>query len=76
MGTQRFELTQFHFHLPSEESVRGKRSDMVVHLMHRSSDGEVAGVAILVRPGAPNGAVERLWAHMPGDGGRQRAVLA
>jgi carbonic anhydrase len=74
VGTQRFELTQFHFHHPSEESVRGRRSDMVVHLMHRSSDGEVAGVAILVRPGAPNGTVAKLWEHMPATEGRQRVL--
>jgi carbonic anhydrase len=72
VGAQRFELTQFHFHHPSEESVRGRRSDMVVHLMHRSSDGEVAGVAILVRAGAANATVAKLWEHMPATEGRQR----
>jgi carbonic anhydrase len=71
VGTQRFELTQFHFHHPSEEAVHGRRSAMVVHLMHRASDGEVAGVAILVRPGAPNDTVAQLWKHMPATEGRQ-----
>lgn len=72
VGTQRFELTQFHFHHPSEESVHGRRSEMAVHLMHRSSDGEVAGVAIPIRRGAANGTVAKLWEHMPAMAGRQR----
>ncbi|MGB2665384.1 MAG: hypothetical protein WAK48_15365 [Candidatus Acidiferrum sp.] len=29
VGDKRYELTQFHFHHPSEESVQGKRYDMV-----------------------------------------------
>ena len=73
VGGKRFELTQFHFHHPSEESVHGRRAEMVVHLMHRSSDGEIAGVAVLVRSGAPNAAVRALWSHMPKMEGRQRA---
>jgi carbonic anhydrase len=71
VGAKRFELTQFHFHHPSEEAVHGKRFEMVVHLMHRSSDGEVAGVAVLVRSGAPNAAVQALRRHMPKTEGRE-----
>ena len=43
VGDQRYELTQFHFHHPSEESILGKPYDMVAHLMHESSDGKVVG---------------------------------
>lgn len=71
VGAKRYELTQFHFHHPSEEAVHGRRSAMVVHLMHRANDGEVAGVAVLVRPGRANAAVEALWSHMPKREGRQ-----
>ena len=61
MGDQRFELTKFYFHHPSEESVQGKPYDMVVHLMHESSDGKVAGVAVLLKAGRANAIVQRLW---------------
>ena len=40
---KRYQLTQLHFHRPSEERVAGKSYDMVLHLMHRAADGEVAG---------------------------------
>jgi carbonic anhydrase len=42
VGEQRYQLTQFHFHRPSEEYIHGKPYDMVVHFMHQSSDGKVA----------------------------------
>lgn len=39
VGSQRYQLTQFHFHRPSEERVQGKLYDMVLHLVHQRSDG-------------------------------------
>jgi carbonic anhydrase len=65
VGEKRYQLTQFHFHRPSEESVHGKRYDMVLHLMHTASDGEVAGVAVLLKVGRANSAIQQLWQHMP-----------
>ncbi len=62
---KRYQLTQFHFHHPSEEYIHGKPSDMVAHLMHQAADGTVAGVAVLIRTGSANPTVERIWAHMP-----------
>lgn len=40
VGEKRFELTQFHFHRPSEEYIHGKQFDMVLHLMHKDGDGK------------------------------------
>jgi carbonic anhydrase len=71
VGEQRYELTQFHFHHPSEETVDGKPYDMVVHLMHQASDGEVAGVAVLVKIGKANPAIAKLWSNMPSTEGQQ-----
>jgi carbonic anhydrase len=71
VGDKRYELTQFHFHHPSEETIEGKPYDMVVHLMHQAEDGEVAGVAILVKIGKANPAVAKLWSNMPTTEGQQ-----
>jgi carbonic anhydrase len=65
VGDVHYQLTQFHFHRPSEEYIRGKRFDMVLHLMHQSSDGKVAGVAVLLKAGRANATIAKLWAHMP-----------
>ena len=74
VGGKSYELTQFHFHRPSEEEIGGKRFDMVVHLMHQAADGSVAGVAIPLKAGKANAAVESLWAQMPSHAGTYHVV--
>jgi carbonic anhydrase len=71
VGDKRYELTQFHFHRPSEEFIHGKPSDMVIHLMHQSSDGKVAAVAVLLKAGRANAVVRQLWEHMPNTPGTE-----
>lgn len=65
VGDTRYELTQFHFHRPSEETVHGKPYDMVIHLMHAAGDGKVAAVAVLLKAGSANPTIQQLWEHMP-----------
>jgi carbonic anhydrase len=74
VGDKRYQLTQLHFHRPSEEYIHGKQYNMVVHLMHKAADGEVAGVAVLVKPGSANSAVQKIWEHMPSVEGQQKVV--
>lgn len=45
---KKYRLVQFHFHHPSEEAIDGKRSDMVVHLVHQDHDGALLVVAVLL----------------------------
>ena len=63
----RYDLIQFHFHHPSEEAVKGKLSDMVIHLVHKSADGKLAVVSVrlLEDVGNPNATLATLWAHLP-----------
>jgi carbonic anhydrase len=61
----RYELTQFHFHKPSEESIDGKRRDMVVHLVHKDDAGKLAVVAVLLQAGDTNPAIAALWNNLP-----------
>jgi carbonic anhydrase len=65
VGDKRYELTQFHFHHPSEEYLHGKQYEMVLHLMHKSGDGKVAGVAVLLKAGSANPTIRQLWEYMP-----------
>jgi len=73
-GGKRYQLTQFHFHRPSEEYIRGKPYDMVVHLMHQASDGKVAGVAVLLKAGSANATIQHIWEHMPRTQGKEEEV--
>lgn len=75
VGGDRYRLTQFHFHRPAEELVNGKQYDMVLHLMHETSDGRAAGVAVFLTKGKANATVQRLWDHMPKVVGTEESVL-
>ena len=62
---KRYELRQFHFHRPSEERVNGRAYDMVVHLVHRNDEGQLAVVAVLLEKGGENPLIQTLWNNMP-----------
>ena len=67
----RYDLLQFHFHHPGEEAVKGKLTDMDVHLVHKSADGKMAVVAVrlLEDRDAPNAVLAALWPHLPKTAG-------
>ncbi len=71
VGGHRWELVQFHFHKPSEESIDGKRSAMVAHLVHKDADGRLAVVAVLLTSGAVNPMVAALWNNWPPQKGAE-----
>ena len=54
VGDHRYQLTQFHFHHPSEEEINGKNFDMEVHLVHEDASGNTAVVAVLMKAGKVN----------------------
>ena len=71
---RRYELTQFHFHHPSEEELNGKRADMNAHFMLKGDDGKVIGVTVFIKTGRANATAAKLWAHMPPVKGPAQAV--
>lgn len=68
----RYELVQFHFHSPSEERINGRAFDMVAHLVHRSAQGRLAVVAVLLAAGREQPMLQAVWAAMPGTRDRTR----
>lgn len=64
VGGQRYELIQFHFHRPSEESISGRIYPMEVHLMYQSDDGQATGVTVFIEPGPSNPTAKKIWQHM------------
>jgi carbonic anhydrase len=72
----RYDLQLYHFHHPSEEAVKGKLTDMVVHLVHKSADGKQAVVAVRLREdmGNPNAVLAPLWQHLPRTTGATEKV--
>ncbi|HTS49575.1 MAG TPA: carbonic anhydrase family protein [Bryobacteraceae bacterium] len=74
VGDKRYQLTQFHFHRPSEELIHGKPYDMAIHLMHESADGQTAGVVILLKTGRSNATIQQIWNHMPMTKGNEHEI--
>lgn len=74
VGGKRYQLTQFHFHRPSEELINGRAFAMDVHFMFEADDHAVAGVAALVNPGESNDLVAQLWTYMPTTAGPEHEV--
>jgi len=75
-GGVRYELVEFDFHHPGEQAVKGKLSDMDVHLLHRSADGKLAVVAVRLMEdaGNPNAVLAALWPHLPITAGASEKV--
>ncbi len=63
----RYELERFHFHLPSEELIQGRRFPASVHMVHVSDKDRIAVVAIMVKPGKPNPALSFGIPDSPGE---------
>jgi carbonic anhydrase len=74
VGGKRYELKQFHFHRPSEEKIKGKRYDMVVHLVHVAQDGSAAVVAVLLQQGGDNALIDELWEDLPNQKNKEELL--
>ena len=69
-----YELLQFHFHSPSEHTIKGKASDMVVHLVHKSKEGELAVIGVLLEKDKGNTLVQTVWNNIPKKEGKENTV--
>jgi carbonic anhydrase len=71
INKESYDLLQFHFHRPSEEQVDGKNSAMVAHFVHKSKDGKLAVIGVLLNEGKDNAAIKTLWANLPPKEGEE-----
>jgi carbonic anhydrase len=65
VGNQTYELQEFHFHRPSEERINGRGTEMVIHLVHKSAEGKLAIVAVLLERGKANELIQTVWNNLP-----------
>ncbi|WP_238815314.1 carbonic anhydrase [Nocardia brasiliensis] len=69
-----YELTQFHFHLPSEHTVDGAGAAMELHLVHRDAAGALAVLGVLLRAAAESSPLDPILAAAPATPGATAAV--
>lgn len=65
LGNAEYELLQFHFHSPSENTLNGKHFDMEIHFVHKDAHGVLGVLGVFVEAGAENIALQEIWNHMP-----------
>ena len=56
-----FELKQFHFHSPSENTINGKSFPMEAHFVPADAKGNLAVVALMFEKGESNKVLEAVW---------------
>ena len=71
-----YQLLQFHFHTPSEETVDGKNFPLVAHLVHKSAAGGLGVVGVMFKEGKENAALKPVFDAMPAKEGGQAALKA
>jgi len=74
IGKDSYRLLQFHVHTPSEEQVKGRNYDMVVHFVHKNDAGQLAVVGVLFEKGKDNVALAPVVARLPKTAGPEQAV--
>ncbi|MBS0577826.1 MAG: carbonic anhydrase family protein [Proteobacteria bacterium] len=72
IGADHYELVQFHFHEPSEETFHGHHNAMVAHLVHKNAKGELAVVAVQIRTGKENAFLKPVFDDFPAKGSTER----
>ena len=62
-----YELKQFHFHTPSENTIEGKFYPMEMHLVHVDKEGNIAVIGVMFFEGEMNNELAKAWSVMPKD---------
>ena len=70
-----YNLLQFHFHRPSEHTVKGRKFTMEAHLVHATEEMELAVVGVLFETGEENSFIQHLWDNIPNQVGTERTIV-
>ena len=72
MGDVHYEMVQFHFHSPSEHTIDGEHAPLEVHMVHKSADGELAVIGVLVEGGEHDFLWDPIIGALPDGPGDER----
>ncbi len=61
----KFELKQFHFHTPSENTIDGKYFPLEAHFVHADANGNLAVIGVMFEYGKENPVIKSIWDRMP-----------
>lgn len=71
IGNENYALRQYHFHSPSEHTVKGRHYPMEMHLVHLSKDKKIAVIGVFIIEGRRNEALHKIWSNLPKKKGQE-----
>jgi carbonic anhydrase len=71
---RQYDLVQYHFHAPSEHTTDGRYSPIEAHLVHKSADGRLAVIGVLIEEGEHDPIWDPLISFLPSGPGRTRHI--
>jgi carbonic anhydrase len=72
---EKYELLQFHFHTPSEHTIKGKASALELHLVHRNKKGELAVIGVMLEQGKANPVIEQIWQEISQEANNEQSKI-
>jgi len=67
LDNTRYDVVQFHYHAPSEHTIDGESFPAELHIVHKSADGNLAVVGILLKEGTENVAYQPFISNLPAE---------
>lgn len=65
LSGKEYNLVQFHFHAPSENTLNGESFPMEMHLVHKNADGELAVIGVFIKEGKAHPVIDAIWPNLP-----------
>ncbi|NQZ21462.1 MAG: carbonic anhydrase family protein [Colwellia sp.] len=69
-----FDLKQFHFHAPSENTIDGQSFPLEVHFVHADHNGRLSVIGVMFEYGAENVTLAKIWQKMPSKAGATQSL--
>lgn len=74
VDSRSFELKQFHFHSPSENTIEGKSFPLEAHFVHADEAGNLAVIAVMYKEGKQNNELGKVWQYIPENMGEKQVL--
>ncbi|HAC66364.1 MAG TPA: carbonate dehydratase [Cyanothece sp. UBA12306] len=74
IDNEKFELLQFHFHHPSEHTIKGQNYPLELHLVHQNQQGYLAVLGIFLKQGQENASLKPVWDAMPSQKSPEKLI--
>lgn len=65
VGGTTYKLLQYHFHASSEHTIDGKSYPLEAHLVHKTDDGKLGVIGVMLEQGAENPAIAEVFSNLP-----------